>query len=470
MLMVVSIVSGMVFSRTLSVADYGTYLQTFLAYDFAVPILTLGLPSAMYYFLPGAKNRQKGLVLDNITLLFVSAIIFSFFLALGGAELLAKRFNNPDLLRTLNWMIYYPIYTFPVLIESAVWVVKDKIKLNAIYNVFSGLFLTILLILAAFLTKSYNTPILIRVFIPLLFFPLTIYLIFKHVPGDWDIPRITSMWSMVKFSIPLGLASVIGTITIQLSSMIVALMTSPSDFAIYANGAKEVPLIGIVTGSISIVIMAEMAHKIKEGDLNSALELFRKAATVSASFLIPIMIFLMIYAESFIDILYSSKYTASVIPFRIYLFAIPIRIVYYSAAFIAFGKSKTILFRSMIDLCLTAILSYFFVSWFGINGAPVGLILTMFIWTVPYNLYSLGKDFNCKSHYIIPFAKVGKIFIISILAGLISAFFLIFNLPSTLLFIFGFIVFFIVYSSFAFHYISDFKELIAPYFKKNIYY
>ena len=81
--MIVHVVSGMVFSRALTVADYGTYLQTFLAYDFAVPILTLGLPSALYYFLPGAKERKKGLVLDNMVLMILAWLIFSLFLLMG---------------------------------------------------------------------------------------------------------------------------------------------------------------------------------------------------------------------------------------------------------------------------------------------------------------------------------------------------------------------------------------------------
>ena len=174
------------------------------------------------------------------------------------------------------------------------------------------------------------------------------------------------------------------------------------------------------------------------------------------------MIFLMIYAESFINILYSSKYSASVIPFRIYLFAIPIRIVYYSAALIALGKSKTILYRSMIDLCFTAILTYFFVLCFGVNGAPVGLILTMFIWTVPYNLYTLGKELKCKPLNILPFEKVGKILLISLFAGLISAFILFLNFPSIFLFFFGFLIFIVIYSLLAFRYINEFNQIIRP--------
>ena len=74
---IMSIVSGMIFTRYLSVHDYATYLQTFLAYDFCVPFLTFGLPSALYYFLPGERNNQKGLVIDNLTLLIFSGLIFS---------------------------------------------------------------------------------------------------------------------------------------------------------------------------------------------------------------------------------------------------------------------------------------------------------------------------------------------------------------------------------------------------------
>ena len=465
-LLIVSIVSGMVFTRTLTLADYGTYLQTFLAYDFAVPILTMGLPSALYYFLPGEKERKKGLVLDNLFLLFIAAIIFSLFLVLGGTELLSKRFNNIDLSKTLHWMAFYPIYTFPVLLAGAVWVIQDKVKLNAMYNVFTGIILTISLITAALLTRSYEAPTLIRIFLPILFLPVTLYFVFKNLPGEWDKPRFSSMWNMVKFSIPLGLASVLGTITQQMSNMIVSLLTSPADYAIYANGAKEVPFINIITGSIAVVIMAEMAQRIKQNDLKQAIELFRKSAVISASFLLPVMVFLMIYAESFINILYSSKYESSVVPFRIYLLVIPVRIAYYAPAFIALGKTKAILKRSVIDLLLTALFSYSFVLWLGAYGAAIGLVLTMFVWSVPYNLHTLGNEFNCKTFYILPFSMVGRILLISIIAGVVSALCLLLHASSFVLFSLGFGVYGIIYCILAFRFIPEFKDQANPYLNR----
>jgi len=465
-LMLVSVVSGMVFSRTLSVADYGTYLQTFLAYDFAVPVLTLGLPFALYYFLPGEEKRQKGLVLDNLLLLFIAALVFSLFLFLGGAELLAKRFNNPELSKTLRWMVFYPLYTFPVLLASAVWVVKDKVKLNAIYNVITGLILTISLILAALFTQSYEAPTLVRISIPLLFVPFALYFILKNVPGEWDIPRLSSMWNMVKFAVPLGLASVLGTVTIQLSSIVVSLLTTPSDFAIYANGAKEVPIIGIVTGSIAVVLMADMAKKIKEGDLDTALKLFRKAAAVSASFLLPTMVFLMIFAESFINILYSSKYDASVIPFRIYLFMLPVRIVYYGSAFIALGKTKAILFRSFIELLFTAVFAYVLTDWIGYIGAAIATVAMYYIWAIPYNLNFLGKEFSCKPNFIIPFKKVGTILFLAIISGLFASLTLLIKTNPLITLLIGSSVFGLIYIFISYRYIPEFKEFVIPYKNK----
>lgn len=467
-LMLVNVVSGMIFARTLSLSDYGTYLQTFLAYDFAVPLLTLGLPSALFYFLPAEKERKKGLILDNLLLMFLLGIIFSLFLYLGGTELLAKRFNNPNLTQTLYWMLFYPLYTFPVLIASAVWVTEDKVKLNAKYNVITGIVLSLSLICAAIFTKSYLIPTLVRILLPLAFFPFALYFIFKDMPGNWNLPSLSSMWSMAKFSIPLGIASVFGTLTLQVSNVIVSMLTTTSEYAIYANGAKQVPFIGIITGSISVVLIAEMTKSIKGGDYKNALQLFRKSASYSASLLFPIMVFLMIFADSFINILYSFKYANSVEPFRFFLLLIPLRIVYYGAAFIAFGKTRDVLYRSLIELLITCFFSYLFVKYMGSNGAALGLILTMFFWSIPFNLISLSKQFNCNPFDVLPLYKLSRIGLISIVSAIVPSFLFCFELSSFVELVLGLICYSLIYVTLSIIYNSEVRKLVLIFHKKYV--
>ena len=91
----------MVLSRVLTRHDYATYRQTFLAYALISPVIILGLPQAIFFFLPVAKHRIRGRVFDAMAFLLVMAVLFPVFLLLGGNRLLAWQFNNPALEDTL---------------------------------------------------------------------------------------------------------------------------------------------------------------------------------------------------------------------------------------------------------------------------------------------------------------------------------------------------------------------------------
>ncbi len=455
---IVSVISGMILARYLSVRDYGTYLQTFLSYDIAVPLLTFGIPSALYYFLP-SSSRAKTLVLETMIILFVSGSIFSLFLIFGGTDLLIKRFDNTDLSETLQWMIFYPMYTFPVLIISAVLVIRDKTYINALYNVTTGVLLISCIILAAIITKGYEYPVLVRVFFPVLFFPVAIFLCFKYIPGRIEKPNLKSMVNILKFAIPLGLATILETLTLQMANIIVSSLTSPEDFAIYATGAKEIPLIGIITGSISVVIMAEMSEKCKKNDKANAFLLFRKSAIVSSCFLFPVMCFFMIFANDFIHVMFTNKYSESVLPFRIYLLFLPVRIVNYGSAFIALGQSKKIMYRSFFSLLISVILCYFFVAYWGVNGAAIAIVVTLYFWTTPYNWHKLSKAFCCKFWDILPLRRVGFIFLLSLLIGIIVSPILLIDILPLYRFGIGVMCFGIIYYVIFNKYISEFKSI-----------
>jgi O-antigen/teichoic acid export membrane protein len=66
----VGIVSAAVLTRVFSKDDYASYRQTLLAFTFAVPFVTLGLPRALYYFLPGEEKRTRGILVENLLWLF----------------------------------------------------------------------------------------------------------------------------------------------------------------------------------------------------------------------------------------------------------------------------------------------------------------------------------------------------------------------------------------------------------------
>jgi O-antigen/teichoic acid export membrane protein len=413
--MLVSLAFSMIAARWLSKHDYATIRQTFLAYEFITPLLMLGLPSAVYYFLPRELGARRGVIIDNMALLTIAGVIFSLFVAFGGNHLLATRFNNPDLYRTLQWLIPYPLIMMPVAGLAAVMVCANRTKTLAVYNVLSSIAVTLASIAAILWTQSYAAPIVVRIIVPGVFLPVAIGLMFKAVPGTFRWPRWPSMNRMLRYAVPLGLASMLGSITLQLHSIIVASMCSPDDFAVYINGAMEIPVIGIVTGSITTVVFAEMAELCHKGDKAAALQLFHKASIKSACILFPAMCFLLVVAGPFITFLYSAKYHNSIVPFVIYLFVLPVRIVVYGSALMALGLTRVILIRSIFDLAINCILCFVLVKTIGYIGAAIAIILTLYLWHVPFNLAKIGQGFGVAWSDSLPLKALIKLFSICVI-------------------------------------------------------
>jgi O-antigen/teichoic acid export membrane protein len=279
-------------------------------------------------------------------------------------------------------------------------------------------------------------------------------------------PQLSSIWTILKFSLPLGIAGILGTITVQMANIIVSSMCTTDEYAIFANGARELPVIGIVTTSIATIVMADMSKRIKENDYDGALALFRKSAVIGGMFLLPIMFFLLVYSREFIVMLFSEKYIGSVLPFCIFLFYLPIRIVLYQSAFMALGKNKEILFRGVIAFALSITLCYVFTKFWGYIGAAIGTVLVSYVWLVPYNLYTLSKDFKCSPFYILPLKKIYKIALCSLIGVIITLPVFLFNFTSFLRLIVATFCFLLMYSIIAYKQIEEFRELLYPIFIK----
>ena len=70
-----AIVYGMIASRFLSINDYATIRQTFLAYEFLTPLLTIGIPGALYYFLPKPNANKRKIIYEAMLLLFIMGLM-----------------------------------------------------------------------------------------------------------------------------------------------------------------------------------------------------------------------------------------------------------------------------------------------------------------------------------------------------------------------------------------------------------
>ncbi len=395
----------MIMARLLTKGDLAAYRQAFLAYETVTPLLAMGISQGMYYFLPTEKVRVRGRVADGMLVLAAMGVVFAIFLACGGNELLAARFTNPQVARMLLWMIPFTIITLPSNASSNVFIATNHVNLSVVFGIVRQLVIGVATILPLLIWRNVSAPFLGNISASMLMSIASFALVLRCLPNDPWMPAWSGIKELVSFTVPLALAGMVGTITRQVDKLVVSLLCPPEEFAVYSLGAIEIPLISMVTGAITSITLLEMRKSIGEGDKEKALQLFRRTAETTALIIFPALMFFMLTADSFIQLLYTDKYADSVVPFRWYLTLLPIRTVVFGSLIIALGKSQSLLFRSVTGLILNVVVSAIFVWKFGPWGAVAATVLTIYLWIVPLSMAIIAGEMNCRWREILPFAS-----------------------------------------------------------------
>ncbi|NQT04252.1 MAG: oligosaccharide flippase family protein [Planctomycetes bacterium] len=414
----VRLISAVVLARLLSMYDYATYRQTLLAYAFISPLLMLGLPQALYYFLPGENKRPRTVLVENLLLLSFMAGLFTLFLLFGGNRLLAWRFNNPDIARTLLILAPYPLFMLPASAFGACLITRDRVKQVAVFNVLSRLFMLGTVLTAVLIWRTPAAAIVGTVVGAGIVLLPALKLMFTACNVGSLLPSTKGMWSQLKYAVPLGLAGIIGTISLSLDKMIVSSMCSPEQFAVYVNGAIEIPLIGVLTGSVIAVLVPDFVRMYKADQYQELRALWHRAMVRCLAILLPAMGFILVMAPEIMRVLFSAKYENSAYPFRIYALMLPIRSTSFGAVLMATNHTRTITIGSLLGLIANGVLSVLFVYFIGPIGAAWATVLSVFGLALFYSYIIRGYlQFNGKS--MLPWKSIVQLFVAVVLPTLI---------------------------------------------------
>lgn len=413
------IITAAVLARLLTKVDYAAYRQTILAFHFVEPLLIVGLSQTLIYFIPRDRKHSRSILTGNLLMLFGMGCVFALAMWMGGNELLAARFGNPVLKNLLLVYSPYGMLALPLSTVSACLIACDRVKSLAIYEVVSRI-VGVIMVVVFVLTWGTPTAAVVGILAgtAIMVFPGLRLMYRATSAGSW-LPSLNNIKEQLKFGIPLGLSSLIGIISINLDKLLVSSIFNPEQFAIYVNGAIEVPVVGIITGSVISILIPEFVEHYKMKDYGNAIALWQRAMSKCAFILFPIMVFLMIFAPEVMTIVFSQRYRASYLPFRIYLLLIPVRITNFGALIMAAGKSRYILYKSLGSLLINLVLSLMLIRPMGAIGAAVGTVMTVYLWNLIFVIIVISKLYHSRPLKIIPWSQLGNIAIIAILSGLV---------------------------------------------------
>mgnify|MGYP000849929400 CR=1 FL=1 len=415
----VGVVIAAVLSRLFSQEDYATYRQALLSYTFAAPFVILGLDRALFYFLPNEKERTRGVLVENLVLLAGGGLLLSLFLLVGGNHLLALRFNNPALVVALLLMVPYPLFMVPMTALNSCLLARDMAAQVAAYNILSRLFMLLAVVVPCFFFPTPKVAITGVVLGAGVASAIGMSMMFRACnAGDWR-PTLGGFRKQLAFSVPLGLSTLVATVSRSLDQVFVAATCSTESFAVFVNGAIEIPLVGIITGSVTSVLIVDYAKLYKEEKLDEIVALIHRAMVKCGIILIPAMFFLLCTAPELMRLLYGARYEGSAAPFRVYLLILPIRTLTFGAILMATGNSRRVLESSLIPLIVKLAITWYAIDLLGTIGAPIVTVFGGYVLYVPYMMYQLRGILKCAATSLFPWSQLLLIVCISSFSALL---------------------------------------------------
>lgn len=389
------LVVNVVLSRSLDQSLYGTFQQSWFFVQMLMELFLLGFPVAILYFLPKiADSERKGFLTRSLGILFAVGTVLASGLWLAAPQL-AALFNNDALAASFRIIAWYALFALPGIPLDAFLITMGRHRTLGIVTILHSVFF----VLAILVPLGTGLPF------AALIWGVVLYGLFKsgalygaafhsvravkgRAPRDFWRP-------FIRYAIPVGLNDILRVVARWLDKTIVSAAFDPATFAIYANGAMEIPFVNVIAGSISQVVMPEMS-KLAEGSSRRALiVLWHRVIRKTAMLLFPLFFFLFAFAGPVMVILFSERYAASAGPFRLYLLLLPLRAATYTPILLALGRSKLVAWGALMDVILNLGLSLALIPTMGYLGPAIATVIATYAQAGFYLFWAsriLGSD------------------------------------------------------------------------------
>lgn len=414
----ISLASSMLLARFRTLNEYGTYSQLLMAINLVCSLLMLGLPNSINYFLAKAQTSDEKDKFLKVYYTLNSTLSFLIGLVLVLSVPILEKFFKNDQIRTFWFFLALYPWTKIIMasVENLLVVYKKTTKLMVYRLTNSIALLGVILIVQIFGGNFYQYMILF-LGIEMLFTVWT-YVIVKQNSPRFKLGLEKDMvLTILKFSVPIGLASTVGTINIELDKLVITAFLSTEDLAIYTNASKELP-VTIIASSLTAVLMPQVVRLLRDDKKKEAVKLWNSATNISFAIISVLAIGCFVFAPEVLTFLYSDKYIGGVGVFRVYCLILLLRCTYFGMMLNATGKTKPVLYSSIGSLLLNTVLNYICYSLFGFIGPAIAT----FISTVAMAMYQLVytcKKLQVSFREIFPWKQCGTFLLINAFLGTI---------------------------------------------------
>ena len=405
---ILSVFLPLLLVRLLTRTEFGLYKQAFLITATAVQMLPFGFGLSAFYFFPRYKDQQAQTAMNVLTF-NLSAGLLGLAALTVYPNILALAFGNTDLNHYAPLIgLVVMVWIFSSFLETVAASLQDVLR-STIFIIAAQLTKALFMIGAALWSASLASLLWAAVLQGVVQSCVLIWYIHKQFPNFWrqfDWPLFKTQFAYV---LPLSLANLLYIFRADLPSYFVAHHFQPAEYAIYAVGISQLPLIGILHESVGAVILPRINELHHRGEFRELVRVLASATRKMSAVYWPCFAFFALMAPQFIVALYTRRYVLSVPIFVVNLLIVPGAVFPLDPVFRAYTELRYYLLKLRIGLIAVLVAAlHFGIEYMGMMGAIWAVVTMIYVERV-IHLWKVSRVLRPRWQDLQPVTDLPKI-------------------------------------------------------------
>lgn len=436
--------ASILIARLLGPENYGLYTLAMVLPSFLVPVIDLGISSALTrfcarYYSEGKYRKIVGLINAGIAYKIIFSVMLSLVLLFLADPIAAVFLRRPSLSLFIRFTSFYLIgqAIFPTL--NSIFIGLDKTKnlgflmiIEAVTKLVTSILLIVLGfgIIGAILGAGFGLILAAGIGITILLMRINSSLKRREIGESLDF--LQAMRAMIQFGIPLYFSGLLFTFVNYYRSLILAFFVSNVEIANYSVAINFSLIISLITNALSNTIFPAFSKINSKENPEQVKKMFLLAVKYTSLLVVPTSFAVATLSNEIVNILYGIQYASASNYLTIYIsnfLFTSLGMIVVESFFNGQGDTKATFKINLINLGVSIPLALVFTSIYGVFGLIVSLIVSQFL-SVIYALSLARRKYGMTIDWFFSLKTV----VVSFLSAIIVYFFIIFTPVSASIF------------------------------------
>lgn len=400
----------------------GTYDQVLLISAFFASIVGLQLENSLYYYLPKLGKEKRGtLLLQTLVGSFAMAAVIggSMYLLADYVAAMFPEFHG--LAPLLRIFALYPFVDRVHVLLPAFFISHDRVIRAAVYSMLISISRALAVLVFLGIGSDLSVVLKAVIGVGAVLAAVGCADMARMCPGPWRFDG-RLLLDQFHYAWPLWATTIAGVLNVQFNRLLIAHTFDPETAAVYNRGAMELPLVGMITVSLSAAIMPNLVTLADKGKKEESLDLWQEATRKSSFVIFPFFVFFMIVASDFMVLQYTEAFRNATWPFMVFLCMLPLRVAVYGTLFRAMGRTRPIAISAFLGLAINVIVGTALTyaggkTFLAFIGPSIGTVVSALLICL-YLIWELQQLVGIPIRRVMRWRELGEVLLLSMASGL----------------------------------------------------